>query len=386
MNQSPPPKARLAVIGCGAVTAIHHLPAIVASRGAEAVLLVDSDRGRAEELAKRFGVPAVATDYREVPGQAEGAIVAVPNHLHAPVSIDLLSRGVHVLVEKPMALTVAETDAMMEAARTWGSILGVGLEFRFFDGSRWVKELLADGLLGPIRRFDLRQGVIPSWPFATDFLLRKEMAGGGVVADLGVHVLDLLLWWLGDWESVEYRDDAAGGLESDAELRLVLRSGATGTVEVSRTRSLRNTCLLEGVRGTLEVGIWDPDPVLRLHLRRPGGTLFPFERDEVVFEGWARGRKGGAFDMRAAFRRQVDDFAGAIREKRETFVPGVEGRRTLTLIEACYARRTPWELPWRIDPLEAERRADAPGIQDPGLSAGASNSSIVPGAPAGGSR
>jgi predicted dehydrogenase len=278
---------------------------------------------------------------------------------------------VHVLVEKPMAMNVAETDAMMEAARTWGAILGVGLEFRFFDGSRWVKELLADGLLGPIRRFDLRQGVIPSWPFATDFLLRKEMAGGGVLADLGVHVLDLLLWWLGDWESVEYRDDAAGGLESDAEMELVLRSGARGTVEVSRTRLLRNTCLLEGERGTLEVGIWDPDPVLRLHLRRPGGRLSPFERDEIVFEGFARGTKGGTFDMRAAFRRQVDDFASAIREKRETFIPGIEGRRTLTLIEACYAKRTAWDLPWRIDPLEAVRRADAPEVPEAGLSAGA---------------
>src|SRR6185436_1228732 len=264
MHPTPDKKVRLAIVGCGAVTDIHHLPAVHASRWAEATLLVDQDRARAEALARRYGVPEVATDYRAVAGKAEGAIVALPNHLHAPVSIDLLSRGVHVLVEKPMALDLAEADAMLAAARTWGALLAVGLEFRFFDGSRFVHGLLRDGLLGPIRRFDLRQGVVPVWPFATDFLLRKEMAGGGVLADFGVHVLDLLLWWLGDWAEVEYRDDAMGGVESDCELRLTLRSGVTGTAEISRTRNLDNTCRFEGTRASLEVGIWDPDPAIRL--------------------------------------------------------------------------------------------------------------------------
>jgi len=353
MNERATPKARLAVIGCGAVTAIHHLPAIVASRTAVATLLVDSDRGRAEALARRYGIAEVATDFRAVPGKAEGAIVALPNHLHAPISIELLSRGVHVLVEKPMAMNVAEADAMMEAARTWGSILGVGLEFRFFDGAILVHRLLRDGLLGPIRRFDLRQGVVPRWPFATDFLLKKEMAGGGVLADFGVHVLDLLLWWLGDWDSVEYRDDAAGGVESDCEMELTLRSGCGGTVEVSRTRNLRNTCRLEGERGTLEVGIWDPDPVLRLLLRDSGGPSGRLDERGVVLEGRARRGEGGALTMADAFVRQVDDFVAAMREKRETRVPAREGRRSLELIEACYARRRPLVLPWSIDPIEA---------------------------------
>ncbi len=350
MTPSPPRKVRLAIVGCGAVTAIHHLPAVHASRHAEVTLLVDQDRARAEALARRYGVPEVATDARAVAGKAEGAIVALPNHLHAPVSIDLLSRGIHVLVEKPMALDLAEADAMIDTARTWSALLGVGLEFRFFDGSRFVHDLLRDGLLGPIRRFDLRQGVIPRWPFATDFMLRKEMAGGGVLADFGVHVLDLLLWWLGDWESVEYRDDAAGGVESDCEMTLAMRSGARGTVEVSRTRNLRNTCFLEGDRGRLEVGIWDPDPVLRLHL----------EGSEVVMEGRGRRGEAGALTMAGAFVRQVDDFAEAIRTPRETFIPGAEGRRSLALIRACYEQRRPLVLPWSI-PASTPGAAGAAG-------------------------
>lgn len=330
-------KVRLAVLGCGAVAQINHLPAISASEHAEAVVAVDADAERARTIARRFGIPGFATDYREVLDRVDAAVVALPNSLHAPVSIDLLRRGIPVLVEKPMALTVRECDDMIAAAEEGGAALAVGLDFRFFGATRWVKEILAEGVLGELRSFDLRQGVIPRWPFATGFLLRKETAGGGVLADFGVHVLDLLLVWLGEWDAIDYRDDAQGGLESDCELSLRMRSGLEGIVEVSRTRNLRNTCIFEGERGSLEVGIWDPDPTITL---RFGGQETPLA-----------GRAGEArLTFQDVFVRQIDDFAQAIREGREPFVPGREGRRSQELIEACYAARQPLELPWNNPP------------------------------------
>jgi predicted dehydrogenase len=339
------PKLRLAVIGCGAVAKIHHLPAITLSEWVEATVLVDADARRAQALADQFGVPEVATDYRDLPGRVDAAVVALPNSLHAPVSIDLLRRGVHVLVEKPMAMTVRECDDMIAAAEDGHATLAVGLDFRFFESSRFVRDLFRDGLLGEVRRFDMRQGVIPRWPFATDFLLKKETAGGGVLADFGVHVLDLLLWWMGDWADVEYWDDAQGGVESDCEMQLTLRSGATGTVEISRTRNLRNTCVFEGDRATLEVGVWDPDPEIKLVL---GGS-------EVALSGRARRQGGSALNFTDVFIRQIDDFAAAVRERREPFVPGREGRRSQELIEECYARRRFLELPWSVVPLSKEQ-------------------------------
>ncbi len=337
-------KVRLAVVGCGAVAQIHHVPAIAASERVEAAVLVDADEKRARDLAQQYGVPEVATDYRELPGQVDGAVVALPNSLHAPVSIELLRRGVHVLVEKPMAMTVAECDAMIEAARAGRAVLAVGLDFRFFDSSLLVRDLLRDGLLGEIRRFDLRQGVIPRWPFATDFLLKKEMAGGGVLADFGVHVLDLLLWWLGDLTVSNYRDDALGGVESDCEMTLATASGLAGTVEISRTRNLRNTCVFEGERARLEVGIWDSDPEVRLSI---AGS-------EVALAGRARRatEKGihSGLNFLDTFIRQIDDFARAIRGRGKPFVPGCEGRRSLALIESCYAQRRFLELPWSVLP------------------------------------
>ena len=348
MAKPNPPKLRLAVVGCGAVATIHHLPAIAVSERVEATVLVDADAGRARALAERFGVPEVSTDFKDLPGKVDAAVVALPNSLHAPVSIELLRRGVHVLVEKPMAMNVRECDERIAAAGEGRAVLAVGLDFRFFDSSLLVRNLLKDGLLGEIRCFEMHQGVIPRWPFATDFLLKKELAGGGVLADFGVHVLDLLLWWLGDWADVEYRDDAMGGIESDCEMRLTMRSGVSGTVEISRTRNLANTCVFEGTRATLEVGVWDPDPEIRLSIA-----------DRTVFlSGHARrnDRAGGSgLDFTDVFVRQIDDFAEAVRRRREPFVPGREGRRSLELIEACYERRKPLELPWSVVPVRKEQ-------------------------------
>ncbi len=326
-------KVRLAVLGCGAVAQIHHLPAISASEHAEAAVVVDADAARARTVAERFGVPASATDYREILDRVDAAVIALPNSLHAPVAVDLLRRGVPVLVEKPMALSVRECDEMIAAAEAGGTALAVGLDFRFFDSTHFVKDFLAEGLLGELRGFDLRQGVIPRWPFATDFLLRKETAGGGVLADFGVHVLDLLLVWLGDWAAIDYRDDAEGGIESDCELLLQMRSGLEGIAEISRTRNLRNTCIFEGERATLEVGIWDPDPTITLR----------FGNQETSLAGHAGALR---LTFQDVFVRQIDDFAMAIREGREPLVPGSEGRRSQELIEACYAARQPLELPW----------------------------------------
>ena len=332
------PKLRFAVVGCGAVAASHYLPALAGSDLAAAALLVDADPPRARALARRWGVAGVAADYREVPGRAEAAVIALPNHLHAPVASELLAAGVHVLVEKPMALSTAECDAMIAAAAAGGAKLTVGLQFRFFDSTRLVGDLLASGLLGRLERFELRLGVVSRWPFATGFILRRETAGGGALLDYGVHVLDLLLHWLGEWAEVGYRDDAHGGLECDCELDLTMRSGLAGRVEISRSRDLANTCVFTFERARLEVGIWDPDPPVTLTAAGTGTG--------VLLAGRARRPRAAGLGFNDAFRRQLDDLAAAVREGREPAITGADGRRSIALIEACYAAREPLDLPW----------------------------------------
>jgi predicted dehydrogenase len=329
-------KLKLAVIGCGAVARIYHLPTIALSNDVNAVALVDKVPMHAGQLAEKYNIPIIEDDYRKIIGQIDAAIVALPNHLHAPVTIGLLQNGIHVLVEKPMALKVRECDKIIETAHNTHTTLAVGLDFRFFESSRFVKQVVKKKLLGNIISFDLRQGLILKWPASSDYLFQKERAGGGVLIDFGVHILDLLLWWLGDYEGVEYYDDSMGGVEADCVLRLWLECGASGIVELSRTRTLRNTCIIYGEYGTLEVGMWDPDPVVRL-------TLID---QDFVLTGRVTQDKAMAKTFRDVFRRQLDDFVQAIRQHREPFIPGQEGKRAVRLIEACYATRQLLQHPW----------------------------------------
>jgi predicted dehydrogenase len=224
---------------------------------------------------------------------------------------------------------------MMQAAEASGATLAVGMEFRFFSCSRFVQQLVREEWIGRVTGFDLRLGMIFDWPVQSDHLLYESTSGGGVLMDFGVHVLDLLLWWLGDYRSVNYFDDAMGGVESNCELHLEFKGGARGVVELSRTRNLRNTCVLRGERGAIEVALWTPDA--DVHLRSSD--------DRTVLSGRIS-RGDGALTLVDAFRNEIEDFVEAILAGREPFVPGHEARRAIRLIEDCYAERRRLRQPW----------------------------------------
>jgi predicted dehydrogenase len=187
-------------------------------------------------------------------------------------------------------------------------------------------------MLGPIRSFEYREGYVYSWPVASDFMFKKDAAGGGVLIDTGAHTLDSVLWWLGDVERFEYYDDAEGGVDADCEIYLMMSCGATGFVELSRTRNLPNRVILRGERGVLEA--------------RPGEVV-------VTVDGY---RLTGMVDCPAEpaesdhylpmITASLHDWLDAIRHGREPLVSGAEGRRSVALIEACYRDRQPLVYPW----------------------------------------
>ena len=151
---------RLAILGCGAVAELGHLPAQARVAGIEVTLLVDKNRARTESLARDFCVPHIADDWAATFDYADAAIVALPHNLHAPVSAQLLRQGIHVLVEKPMALTAAECDSMIEASSQGGATLAVGLMRRFSWTGQFAKRILDEELLGPVHSFDVREGSV----------------------------------------------------------------------------------------------------------------------------------------------------------------------------------------------------------------------------------
>jgi predicted dehydrogenase len=332
-------RVRIAVVGCGAVAERYHLPALIAAPDVELVAFVDPSDARARELATRAGGALVLSDGRELEGRVDAAIVSVPDALHAEVSTALLRAGVHVLVEKPMARTARECDGMIAAAEQAGVVLAVGHDFRQFPIARAARALCAAGVLGAVRRVDVRQGAGSRWPSVGVDALMPE-AGGGVLLAFGVHILDLLEWWLGTLDVVAYADDAMGGVEAECQCTFELAGGAPVQLELSRRRGMRDTAVFDCDRGTLEVGVYEP-AVLRLTLVNGERTIVGAVPDPE-FEG---------APLRTVFARQLAGFVRAVRTGGRPDVSGADGRRVVSLVEHCYRLRRPLRLPWDCQEL-----------------------------------
>ena len=194
MNSTTP--LRVGIIGAGFVSVRSHIPGYQRLPDVEVVALCDTNEARAQEVAQRFGIPHVFTDYRDLLAFPDLDVVSVcvPNALHAEITIAALDSGRHVLCEKPMAITVAQAEAMAAAAERNNRLLTLGLHFRFAPHSRTLKRLIQAGALGDIYLAQislLRRSGIPGYG---SWFTNRDLAGGGVLLDLGVHLLDLILY------------------------------------------------------------------------------------------------------------------------------------------------------------------------------------------------
>jgi len=331
---------RIGIIGCGAVTAKCHLPALQQIPGGRVTALADSCLERAEELAACYGVDHVAADYRSVLDHVDALILALPHHLHVAIGVDVLKAGKHVLMEKPLANTVEECDELITAARNADRVLAVGLVRRYMAAILATRQWVASGLLGDLEGFDVEEGGVYGWPVASDFFFRPEMSGGGVLMDTGAHVLDTLRWWLGDLQVTGYEDDAAGGVEADCTMQLRTVGGAEGTLKLSRVRTLSNRCLLRGSRALLEVNplanrVW----------------LIPRGSEMGLCGGYAIDTEVQPMDLVNLFQKQAEEWSKAIRGEKAEITTADEARATIRMIRDGYAQRTQQSECW-------ERRVD----------------------------
>jgi predicted dehydrogenase len=196
-----PDKLRCAVIGVGSI-GLDHLKSLAACPQAATVALAENHAARAKEAADRFKIPRIYTDYRDLLDQPdiEAVTIAAPNYLHARMAVDALQARKHVFLEKPMALNYKEAAKIADTARKLKRLLVVAQNLRFRRDTQTAKMLIGRGDLGEVyhlRGAWLRRSNIPrigSW------FTQKQFSGGGCLLDLGVHVVDLCLHLLGDFE------------------------------------------------------------------------------------------------------------------------------------------------------------------------------------------
>lgn len=189
------------VIGCGSIAEIAHFPSIKRTPEAELIACCDINEQRVKEVASKWGAKVWYTDYKEMFAKCDelsAVIIATPNNLHRNQAIAAAKAGIHVVVEKPLAVTNKEAWDIVDACKKYKVKLMVGCDRRFWTQNQWAKELIEQDVIGKVLM--ARASLHEHWHLyqnnvaKTDFRLHADIAGGAALPDTGAHAIDLLTW------------------------------------------------------------------------------------------------------------------------------------------------------------------------------------------------
>ena len=319
------PTLRWGLIGCGDIAEKRVAPALREAPGSRLAAVARARAELAADFAARHGAERSYADWRELVADPEldAVYIATPVRVHVEQALLALAAGKHVLCEKPMAMSVAECERMIAAARTNDRRLGVAYYRHLYPAVKRLRELLGSGELGDpvlleIQAFE-RFDPGPEHPRA--WLLRKAESGGGPMMDFGCHRLEILLDLLGEVRAV--RAELSNVLfksrevEDTCSAQLRFAKGI-GIVTVSHaSREARDSVDLFGSLGSVHIDVLNQG---RLRIVTPTAT-----REE-------------AHPPHANLHQPlVDDFVAAVRDEREPAVTGAAGLAVNRVLEAIYA-------------------------------------------------
>lgn len=262
-------QVKVGVIGTSWFADATHLPILANYKRAALMAVCGRNRGRAEEMAAKYAVPQVFTDYRQMidKGDLDAVIVVAPDDMHYEMIMAALDAGLHVLCEKPVALNANHAKEMYAKAEEAGVKHMVNFTWRWLPGNRYLKQRLDNGHLGQMYHGAFRyiagygRSSGYSWRFDGD-------RANGILGDLGSHLIDLARWYMGDIVSVSAHlanlvvrtnenAQPAPPANDAAMLTLSFASGALASLEISAVahtaeRVQEQSVTLYGINGTLE--------------------------------------------------------------------------------------------------------------------------------------
>lgn len=319
----------IAIIGCGAIVERFYLPVLAKHPNIlERLILVDADGDKARRLAERYKILRVANDHQDILPSIDGAVVAVPHHLHYSISLDCIRNGIHVLCEKPLAETKAQVQEIISEAEKVGVNVSVNNNRRLFPSSKIVHEHVREGKIGQLLQVEFQEGQEYDWPTATGFYFGS---GKGVLFDKGAHVLDLICWWLGENPRLmSYEDDSHGGSEAVAKVTLAA-GDCQARVHLSWLSKLSNSFRVQGELACIE-GRVDDWRCVRI-VSRAG-------------KNWEIRANSGFRNLDEINEMVVTNFIDVIVKKAQPVVCPQDVADSIALIEECYRRRSRLAMPW----------------------------------------
>ena len=330
---------RIALIGCGGIAESYYMPALARHPTVlESLILVDRDKDRAQRMAARFHVKRWLADYHEALDEVDGVIIALPTHLHYPVSMEFLSRGVHVLCEKPLAECADKAKQMVAQANASKAVLAVDYLQRLWPQFAKVKELIADRSMGEPVDIKYSVGEVFDWPTVSGFYFNAA-GSAGILRDRGAHVFDHICWWFGGKPGlVSSQNDSFGGAEAVARVRFELGK-CVGDVRLSW---LGNSPCRFTVR--CEAGIIAGDIYDFRAIRLKTGSA---EDKLVTIKSAVKSKADVGFKV-------VTNFMNVIAKRESPLIPGSDVLDSIQFIDECYKAATRLEMPWYERVLEVQ--------------------------------
>lgn len=324
-------RVRIGVVGTGIIIRDFHLVTLQDHPQAEVVAAGNLHPESLQRLATKFKIPKTYTSFEEMAADPEidAVVIGLPNYLHAPVTIQMLKAGKHVLCEKPMAMSVAEGKQMIEAAQQARRKLMIAHMWRFDREILWLRGVVASGRLGKIFKAKSHAIWLYEGPPPESWFVQPELAGGGALADMGIHSIDTLRFVLGDARPVRVFANAGTHLrdiklDDTATVLLEFEGGIASLIEAGWYH-----LFADGLEGYTQV-----------YGTQGYARALPSELHSHVEGVWSlthprMPERKQQCDM-PMYQAQMDHFLECVLDDKEPSPGGEDGLWALRVLEAAY--------------------------------------------------
>ena len=320
-------KVKIGVIGLGGVAQLVHLPNLTKIPNVDLTAVAEINKSRRQIISDKFNVKQIYSNHKEMLSKSdvEAVIIATPTSTHTEIAIDCLNAGKDVLVEKPLAISHQEAKKIVDVAKKNKKKLMVGMNLRYRPDTMLLRSFINSNEIG--EPFYIKCGWIRKQSSSEKWFTKKQESGGGVIIDLGIHLLDLALWLLDypEISSVSTQNffHNTKNVEDTSINCIKCKNSAVINLEVSWSLPVEKDHFFLDVYGTK--GSFSSNPFsLYKRVENDYINLTPTQVDNptVLFK--------------KSYLNELKSFIGAIRGLNPVFSPGEEAIERMKIIEAMY--------------------------------------------------
>ena len=327
-------KIRVGIIGCGELTTSIYLPVIKSYvKSMNVTALCDKNTSLLKRIAQENNILFYSDQVTDLISKIDLAIIVIPNVYHFSVAKLFIENNINVLIEKPATIKTSEIKSLIQLSSQKNNVVAVGHVRRFYQNNIFIKQLVSNNIFGKVMEVKFEEGYFVKGFQETDTFVNINKSGGGVLIDLGPHLIDLLLWWFGESYQIKYYDDDFGGkVEGECFIDIRFKNNIKASGKLSKIRELKNKIIIEFEHVILTMST-NSSSSIEIKLKNT--------TDQLNYRYMLNDNKQ---NVRDAFVKQLINIENAIKNNNEPNVKLEEALHSINFIEHCYQNKLPLKL------------------------------------------